>query len=108
LAVDGSQAKNFSWLSKAAKGKSLLGSRRQPTKRVYLAVDGSQANKFPWRMYPFLGALKVLSASYLPWQPNSQGNNSWQSAAKDIVFTWLSRLGGLCLAVGRQEQLPWR
>jgi len=59
-------------------------------------------------MYPFLGALKVLSTSYLPWQPNSQGNNSWQSAAKDIVFPWLSRLGGLCLAVGRQEQLPWR
>jgi len=59
-----------------------------------LAVDGSQANKFPWWMYPFLGALKVLSASYLPWQPNSQGNNYWQSAAKDIIFPWLSRLGG--------------
>jgi len=96
LAVEGSQGKEFDWQSKAVNEKSLLGSRRQ------------QANKFPWRMYPFLGALKVLSASYLPWQPNSQGNNSWPSAAKDIVFPWLSSLGGLCLAVGRQEQLPWR
>jgi hypothetical protein len=93
LAVDSSQAKQFTCHSAAAKEINLLGSPRQPRKEVYLAG---------------VCAMKVLSALYLLWLSNSQGNNSWQLTAKDIDFPRLSTLGGSCLAVGRQEQLPWR
>lgn len=44
----------------------------------------------------------------LAWRPNRQEKNPWQLAAKYIDFPWHSILGGLCLAAGRQEHLPWR
>ena len=44
----------------------------------------------------------------LAWRPNRQEKNPWQLAAKYIDFPWHSILGGLCLAAGHQEHLPWR
>ena len=44
----------------------------------------------------------------LAWRPNRQEKNPWQLAAKYIDFPCHSILGGLCLAAGRQEHLPWR
>jgi hypothetical protein len=78
-----------------------------------LAITGCQGNKLSWRdkfakeIY-ILGGPNIFLAHSILWQSNSQGNNPWQSAAKVIEFPWLFSLGGFCLAVGYQGQLPWR
>jgi len=63
---------------------------------------------FTWWFQHFLGAFEILVSIRLAWRPNRHEKNPWQLAAKYIDFPWYSIFGGLCLATGRQEHLPWR